>query len=109
MAARDIIIKRKFMTRESFPGEFEYSGRGAELMMVDVSWKVPKQNLFLMLLNPSRSFHGRYLVVIHNLCTTYSKYIYIIIIIYHDFLPTPRRGSHVTSGKTHTQSSRYTP
>ena len=33
----------------------------------------------------------------------------IIIIIYHDFLPTPRRGSHVKSGKTHTQSSRYTP
>ena len=35
--------------------------------------------------------------------------IVIIIIIYHDFLPTPRRGSHVKSGKTHTQSSRYTP
>ena len=34
---------------------------------------------------------------------------HIIIIIYHDFLPTPRRGSHVKSGKTHTQSSRYTP
>ena len=33
----------------------------------------------------------------------------IVIIIYHDFLPTPRRGSHVKSGKTHTQSSRYTP
>ena len=33
----------------------------------------------------------------------------VIIIIYHDFLPTPRRGSHVKSGKTHTQSSRYTP
>ena len=33
----------------------------------------------------------------------------IIIIIYRDFLPTPRRGSHVKSGKTHTQSSRYTP
>ena len=33
----------------------------------------------------------------------------IIIIIYHDFLPTPRRGSHVKSGKTHTQSSRNTP
>ena len=33
----------------------------------------------------------------------------IIIIIYHDFLPTPRRGSHVKSSKTHTQSSRYTP
>ena len=32
----------------------------------------------------------------------------IIIIIYHDFLPTPNRGSHVKSGKTHTQSSRYT-
>ena len=24
------------------------------------------------------------------------------IIIYHDFLPTPSRGSHVKSGKTHT-------
>ena len=32
-----------------------------------------------------------------------------IIIIYHDFLPTPRRGSHIKSDKTHTQSSRYTP
>ena len=28
-----------------------------------------------------------------------------IIIIYHDFLPTPRRGSDVKSDKTHTQSS----
>ena len=37
------------------------------------------------------------------------KFIYWYIIIYHDFLPTPRRGSHVKSGKTHTQSSRYTP
>ena len=35
--------------------------------------------------------------------------ILIIIIIYHDFLPTPRRVSHVKSDKTHTQSSRYTP
>ena len=26
----------------------------------------------------------------------------IIIIIYHDFLPTPRRGRYVKSGKTHT-------
>ena len=25
-----------------------------------------------------------------------------VIIIYHDFLPTPRRGSHVKAGKTHT-------
>ena len=33
----------------------------------------------------------------------------LLIIIYHDFLPTPRRGSHVKSGKTDTQSSRYTP
>ena len=33
----------------------------------------------------------------------------IIIIIYHDFLSTPRRGSHVKSGKTDPQSSRYTP
>ena len=32
-----------------------------------------------------------------------------LMIIYHDFLPTPRRGSHVKSDKTHTQSSRYTP
>ena len=32
-----------------------------------------------------------------------------IIIIYHDFLPAPRRGCHVKSDKTHTQSSRYTP
>ena len=33
----------------------------------------------------------------------------IIIIIYNDFLPPPRRGSQVKSDKTHTQSSRYTP
>ena len=33
----------------------------------------------------------------------------IIIIIYHDFLPTPRKGSHVKSSTTHIQSSRYTP
>ena len=26
----------------------------------------------------------------------------INVIIYHDFLPTPRRGSHVKSDKTHT-------
>ena len=32
----------------------------------------------------------------------YVKNRVIIIIIYHDFLPTPRRGSHVKSGKTHT-------
>ena len=31
------------------------------------------------------------------------------IIIYHDFLPAPRRASHVKSDKTHTQSLRYTP
>ena len=31
----------------------------------------------------------------------------LIIIIYHDFLPTPRRGSHVKSGKTHTQCVFY--
>ena len=28
--------------------------------------------------------------------------IIIIIIIYHDFLPTPKRGTHVKSDKTHT-------
>ena len=32
-----------------------------------------------------------------------------VIIIYHDSLPTPMRGSHVKSHKTHTQSSTYTP
>ena len=37
----------------------------------------------------------------HVLCRYKSK-IYVIIIIYHDFLPTPRRGSHVESGATHT-------
>ena len=31
-----------------------------------------------------------------------------IIIIHHDFLRTPRRGNHVKSDKTQTQSSRYT-
>ena len=39
--------------------------------------------------------------------------IFIIIlfrlIIYHDFLPTPRRGSHVKSDKTHTYSHQDTP
>ena len=29
---------------------------------------------------------------------------FVIIIIYHDFLPTPRRGSHFKSGKTHTHT-----
>ena len=33
----------------------------------------------------------------------------IIKLIYHDFLRTKRRGSHVNTDKTHTQSSRYTP
>ena len=31
------------------------------------------------------------------------------IILCYDFLPTPRRGSHVKSDTTHTQSSRYPP
>ena len=31
------------------------------------------------------------------------------VIIYHDFLPTPSRGSHVKSDKAHAQSSGYTP
>ena len=44
---------------------------------------------------------------IHNFAS-FELVIIIIIIIYHDFLPTPRRGSHVKSDKTHTQSSRYT-
>ena len=39
---------------------------------------------------------------------TQNLIIKIIIIIYHDFLPTPRRDSHVKSDKTDTQSSRYT-
>ena len=42
-------------------------------------------------------------------CRAATTVIILIIIIYHDFLPTPRRGSLVKSGKTHTQSSRYTP
>ena len=46
----------------------------------------------------------RYLNRVKNTLDQKSKI--IIIIIYHDFLPTPRRGSHVKSGKTHTQSSR---
>ena len=33
----------------------------------------------------------------------------ITIIIYPDFLHTPRRGSHVKSDKRHTRPSRYTP
>ena len=37
------------------------------------------------------------------------SYFDIIIITYHDFLPTPRRGSHVKSGKTHTHSHQDTP
>ena len=32
-------------------------------------------------------------------------YVYRYVIIYHDFLPLPRRGSHVKSDNTHTQSS----
>ena len=43
------------------------------------------------------------------LSTNGGRFEMIIIIIYHDFLPTPRRGNHVKSDKTHTQSSRYTP
>ena len=31
-----------------------------------------------------------------------------IVIIFHAFFDTPRRSSHVKSGKTHTQSSTYT-
>ena len=43
-------------------------------------------------------------------CLRIIRFLFIIRkLIYHDFLPTPRRGSHVKSGKTHTQSSRYTP
>ena len=39
-----------------------------------------------------------------------ARFIIIIIIkIYHDFLPPPRRGSHVKPDNIHTQSSRYTP
>ena len=41
-----------------------------------------------------------------NLCFHFD---FLCKIIYYDFLSTPRRGSHVKSGKTHTQSSRYTP
>ena len=37
------------------------------------------------------------------------RYVESTIIIYQDFLSTPKRGSHVKSDKTHTQSSRYTP
>ena len=51
-------------------------------------------------------FKQIYILMLYNICNII---IIIIIIIYHDFLPTPRRGSHVKSGKTHTQSSRYTP
>ena len=32
-----------------------------------------------------------------------------LVIIYHDFLHTPRRGSHVKSDKTHTHSHQDTP
>ena len=30
------------------------------------------------------------------------------VVIYPDFLPTPRRSSHIKSDNTHAQSSRYT-
>ena len=33
----------------------------------------------------------------------------ILIIIYHDFLLPPRRGSHVKSDDTHTNNDQYTP
>ena len=41
--------------------------------------------------------------------TSDTKIFQEVIIIYHDFVPTPRRGSYVKSDKTLTQSSRYTP
>ena len=44
----------------------------------------------------------------HSLPALHSGLQIIIIILYNDFLPTPRRGRHVKSYKTHTQSSRYT-
>ena len=34
---------------------------------------------------------------------------FVIIIIYHDFLPPPRRGGHVKSANTHTHNHQYTP
>ena len=51
------------------------------------------------------------IIIYHDFLPTPRRgsHVIIIIIIYHDFLPTPRRGSHVKSGKTHTQSSIYTP
>ena len=67
----------------------------------------------IMLLNYVVLFEQRpYLLKIqlnHGFQVRFVQISIIIIIIYHDFLPTPRRGSHVKSGKTHTQSSRYTP
>ena len=48
-------------------------------------------------------------LLVLKISNTLEQSLLIIIIIYHDFLITPRRGSHVKSGKTHTQSSTYTP
>ena len=59
---------------------------------------------YLQVVNSMNNYPNNGIVAMHILYI-----IIIIIIIYHDFLPTPRRGSHVKSGKTHTQSSRYTP
>ena len=39
--------------------------------------------------------------------TVFQAFVLLIIILYHDFLPTPRRGSDVKSDKTHTPSSRF--
>ena len=55
-----------------------------------------------------RKFAGQ-IINILKLILTASKDNEKCVKIYHDFLPTPRMGSHVKSGKTHTQSSRYTP
>ena len=53
----------------------------------------------------------KYLRSLVRAVLSYSTIVIIIIIIksYHDFLPTPSRGSQVKSDKAHTQSSRCTP
>ena len=57
------------------------------------------------------SLHGVILKITETrvIVNVYLQELYNNNIIYHDFLPTPRRGSHVKSDKTHTQSLRYTP
>ena len=62
-----------------------------------------------MTMNASSMINDDNNSVLQMIGNDYERVFLLLIIIYHDFLPAPRRGSHVKSGKTHTQSSTYTP